>query len=175
MGMDSEGRWRLGGRWVFQECALNGVTQVRNMRVETHRSRWIVVSASASGRGLQGEKEQRFLTRVVVNHLRLSPEHGCLHQTVTCLHEASHDKTDAHPRNVPPRRAILSHPSRISIMETSSQQPKEREGVVLVLNGFIEAFNLAKEVSSNTPAKAVFGSVNVLLTMIRVSLWLFVG
>ena len=55
-------------------------------------------------------------------------------------------------------------------METESQQPKEREGVISVLNGFIEVFNLAKEVSSNTPAKAVFGSVNVLLAMIRVSL-----
>ena len=55
-------------------------------------------------------------------------------------------------------------------METESQQPKEREGVVSVLNGFIEVFNLAKEISSNTPAKAVFGSVSVVLAMIRVSL-----
>ena len=55
-------------------------------------------------------------------------------------------------------------------METESQQPKEREGVVSALNGFIEVFNLAKEISSNTPAKAVFGSVSVLLAMIRVSL-----
>ena len=55
-------------------------------------------------------------------------------------------------------------------METESQQPKEQEGVISVLNGFIEVFNLAKEVSSNTPAKAVFGSVSVLLAMIRVSL-----
>ena len=60
-------------------------------------------------------------------------------------------------------------------METESQQPKEREGVVSVLNGFIEVFNLAKEISSNTPAKAVFGSVSVLLVMIRVSLPLFVS
>ena len=55
-------------------------------------------------------------------------------------------------------------------METRSQQPKEREGVVSVLNGFIEVFNLAKEITSNTPAKAVFGSVSVLLAMVRVSL-----
>ena len=58
-------------------------------------------------------------------------------------------------------------------MEPESQPPKERDGVVLVLNGFIEAFNLAKEISSNTPAKAVFGTVSVLLAMIRVSLWAF--
>ena len=32
----------------------------------------------------------------------------------------------------------------------------------------IEVLNLAKEVSSITPAKAVFGSVSVLLAMIRV-------
>ena len=37
----------------------------------------------------------------------------------------------------------------------------------------IEAMNLAKEVSSITPAKAVFGSVSILLTMIRVCSHLF--
>ena len=58
-------------------------------------------------------------------------------------------------------------------MEAGSQQPKEREGIVSALNGFIEVFNLAKEISSNTPAKAVFGSVGVLLAMIRVSLPVF--
>ena len=58
-------------------------------------------------------------------------------------------------------------------MESESQQPKEREGVISALNGFIEAFNLAKEISSNTPAKAVFGSVSLLLAMIRVSLLAF--
>ena len=58
-------------------------------------------------------------------------------------------------------------------METEPQQPKEREGVISALNGFIEVFNLAKEVSSNTPAKAVFGSVSVLLATIRVSLLAF--
>ena len=36
------------------------------------------------------------------------------------------------------------------------------------MNAAIEAMNLAREVSSMTPAKAVFGSVGVLLTMIRV-------
>ena len=55
-------------------------------------------------------------------------------------------------------------------METESQKPKDREGVVSVLNGFIEVFSLAKEISSNTPAKAVFGSVSVILAMTRVSL-----
>ena len=47
---------------------------------------------------------------------------------------------------------------------------KEQGGPISVLNGFIEVFNLAKEISSNTPAKAIFGSANIILAMIRVSL-----
>jgi hypothetical protein len=43
------------------------------------------------------------------------------------------------------------------------------------LNVAIEAMNLAKEVSSMTPAKPVFGSVSALLTMIRVCFLLFSG
>ena len=37
-----------------------------------------------------------------------------------------------------------------------------------MLNAAIKALDLAKEVSSLTPAKAVFGSASVLLTTIRV-------
>ena len=58
-------------------------------------------------------------------------------------------------------------------MTDKSQQPKERDGVLSSLNAVIEGLNLAKELSSITPAKAVFGSVSVLLTMIRVSFLLF--
>lgn len=57
-------------------------------------------------------------------------------------------------------------------MKTESHLPKEREGVTSALNAAIEAVNFAKELSSVTPAKAVFGSVSVILTMIRVSLLL---
>jgi len=57
-------------------------------------------------------------------------------------------------------------------MEAESQRPKAREGVISGLNAAIETMNLAKELSSITPAKAVFGSVSVTLTMIRVSLLL---
>ena len=46
---------------------------------------------------------------------------------------------------------------------------KSRDGVLTSLNVAIEAMNLAKEISSMTPAKAVFGSVSVVLAMIRVS------
>jgi len=55
-------------------------------------------------------------------------------------------------------------------MNLESQQPKERGSIPSSLNVAIEAMNLAKEVSSITPAKAVFGTVSVLLTMIRVRL-----
>jgi len=53
-------------------------------------------------------------------------------------------------------------------MATTSQRPERREGVISPLNVAIEAMNLAKEISSITPAKAVFGSVSVVLTMVRV-------
>jgi hypothetical protein len=41
------------------------------------------------------------------------------------------------------------------------------DGTLSKLNVAIDALNIAKEVASLTPAKAVFGSVSVLLTMIR--------
>ena len=50
----------------------------------------------------------------------------------------------------------------------SSKRQKHRESALSLLNVAIEATNLAKEISSATPAKAVFGSVSILLTMIAV-------
>jgi len=58
-------------------------------------------------------------------------------------------------------------------MEQKSQRPKDREGVISLLNATIEALNLAGEISSITPATAAFASVTVLLTMIRVRSFLF--
>ena len=58
-------------------------------------------------------------------------------------------------------------------MADKSQRPKGREGVISSLKVAIDGLNLAKEVSSITPAKAVFGSVAILLTMIQVSTLLF--
>jgi len=58
-------------------------------------------------------------------------------------------------------------------MEAESQRSKGRDGNISALNATIEALNLAKELSSITPAKAVFGSVSVILTVIRVSLLVF--
>ena len=54
-------------------------------------------------------------------------------------------------------------------MATESQQSEGRDGVLSSLNVAIDGLNLAKELSGITPAKAVFGSVSVLLTMVRVS------
>ena len=58
-------------------------------------------------------------------------------------------------------------------MDGDLRRQKRRDDALSLLNVAIEAMNLAKEVSSVTPAKAVFGSVSVLLTMIRVRSPLF--
>ena len=55
-------------------------------------------------------------------------------------------------------------------MDPKSQ--RRRDGALSSLNVAIEAVNLAKDISSITPAKAVFGSVGVILTMIRVGFFL---
>lgn len=54
-------------------------------------------------------------------------------------------------------------------MADKPQRPEGRDGILSSLDVIIETLNLAKEVSSITPAKAVFGSVAILLAMIRVS------
>ena len=54
-------------------------------------------------------------------------------------------------------------------MTTKSQQPKDYGNHISTLNGFIDFINLAKEASSNAPAKVIFGSVAIILTMVRVS------
>jgi len=58
-------------------------------------------------------------------------------------------------------------------MTTDSKRRGGREGATLTLNTTIEDTNLAEKVSSIAPAKAVFGSVSVLLTLIRVCFLLF--
>ena len=53
-------------------------------------------------------------------------------------------------------------------MATESQRPEGNDRSLASLNGAIQALNLAKDISSVTPAKAVFGSASTVLTMIRV-------
>lgn len=69
----------------------------------------------------------------------------------------------------PPPPVVYTWPPRVPTMTDKSQQPKEKDGVLSALNVVIDGLNLAKEAASVTPAKAVFGSVAVLLAMIRVS------
>ena len=60
-------------------------------------------------------------------------------------------------------------------MNADLRRQKRRDDALSLLNVAIEAVNLAKEVSSITPAKAVFGTVSALLTMIKVRPPLFSG
>ena len=55
-------------------------------------------------------------------------------------------------------------------MDKDSKRQKRRDDALSLLGVAIQAMDLAKEFSSPTPAKAVFGTVSVLLTMIRVRL-----
>jgi len=57
-------------------------------------------------------------------------------------------------------------------MEAESQQPNERKGATSALNAAIETLNLAKT-SCFPPAKAILGTVVVVLTLIRVCFLLF--
>ena len=54
-------------------------------------------------------------------------------------------------------------------MTDKSQQPKGQDGVLSSLNVAIDSLNIAKEVMNVAPAKAAFGTVATLLTMIRVN------
>ncbi|KAF9792081.1 hypothetical protein BJ322DRAFT_1215335 [Thelephora terrestris] len=73
-------------------------------------------------------------------------------------------------RVLPSFRTTFSQLHPPSTMATDSPKPKEWDGAVSTVDLFIEVFNLAKELSSVTPARAVFGSVAVILTTIKVSL-----
>ena len=58
-------------------------------------------------------------------------------------------------------------------MTPKSQRPKGRGNAVSSLNAAIEVMNLAEKFSSITPAKAAFGTVSLLLEMIKVRFPLF--
>ena len=61
----------------------------------------------------------------------------------------------------------------ISTMMDKPQQPKGRDRVLSTLTMAIDSLDLAKKAASVTPAEAIFGSVAMLLIMIRVSFLLF--
>ena len=60
-------------------------------------------------------------------------------------------------------------------MDSRPQLPEGRGAVFSMLNEAMKDLNIAKEASSITPAKAVFGSVGALLPTIRVSQSVVVG
>ena len=72
-----------------------------------------------------------------------------------------------------PHHSLVSSNLKISTMATHSQEPHGREGALPLLNVAIEVLNLAQEISSITPARAVFGSASVVLSMIRVRCFSF--
>ena len=53
-------------------------------------------------------------------------------------------------------------------MTDNSQRPEGRGKAISTLNMAIGGLNIAKEATSTTPVNPVFGSVAILLTMIRV-------
>ena len=53
-------------------------------------------------------------------------------------------------------------------MDPKLKQQKRQDNTLALLDAIIEISDLAKELSSPTPAKAVFGSVSILLKTIRV-------
>ena len=54
-------------------------------------------------------------------------------------------------------------------MQSKSQRPKDRENVVSTLNITIDSLNVAKDALSFPGVKVVFGTVTIILTMIKVS------
>lgn len=58
-------------------------------------------------------------------------------------------------------------------MEANSRRQRGRDNSLSSLSVAIETLNLAKDISCITPARAVFGSVSSILTMIRVRFFLF--
>jgi hypothetical protein len=72
-------------------------------------------------------------------------------------------------------RTISSQLSPVSTMAAKSQQSTGRDGTLAALNAAIDVLNLAKDASGIAPAQAAFGSVNLLLAMIRVRPLLFYG
>ena len=58
-------------------------------------------------------------------------------------------------------------------MATTSQKPKGRENALSSLNAAIEVITVAKDAVSATPVQVAFSAAAVLLTMIKVSFFVF--
>ena len=73
----------------------------------------------------------------------------------------------------PARYPAFSRRPLASTMDANSQRSKGRDSILSSLNMAIDAINLAKDIVDIAPAKATFGTVSALLTMIRVRFFLF--
>jgi hypothetical protein len=119
-----------------------------------------VVGKPGSGQSVDGGKVH---VGVGPRKRDLTPSIRCPeHEAVSCQNHRSSASAAAF------HIAFLQSP-RTWIMDPKFQ-PKWHDNALSALNLTIEGLNLAKEISSVTPAKAVFGSVSVLLTMIMVCL-----
>ena len=76
------------------------------------------------------------------------------------------------------RPSISSQPAGVTVfscyvnfepMDIEAQRQNRRDNTLSSLNAAIEALDIAGGISDFIPAKAVFGTVSVILTMIRVS------
>ena len=116
--------------------------------------------------------------RLRVDRSQLQVDH-CKRIKWFCLHEAQHNGRPSASGfgsfRTACRHAILSRLPRLSTMDADSKRQKRREKALTLLNAAIDAMNLAKEASSGTPAPAVFGSVGIILTTIRVGFFHFFG
>ena len=104
---------------------------------------------------------------------RCSHGHNFLHQIGGYDTLAAHLYCGSEPSSQFLRRTILSQLPPVSTMKANSQQPSERGDAIPALNAAVEDLKVAEKASSIPPAKAVLGSVIVLLTLVRVRLLLF--
>ena len=58
-------------------------------------------------------------------------------------------------------------------MTAKSQKPEGKENSLSLLNAAIEVITVAKDAANATPAQVAFSAAAVLLTMIRVSFFIF--
>ena len=78
------------------------------------------------------------------------------------------------PSVQPTRHTAFFHQLRVSTMgNTGSWRREHRDRILVVLTTTIDAINVAKDVATVTPVKAVLGSVSIILTMIRVRFLFF--
>jgi len=72
------------------------------------------------------------------------------------------------PHSLHTARLSRHYLPQASTMDREPQRPKDRAGAISALKATIEAVDLAKKTSSIPPAESAFGSVSILLAVVRV-------